>query len=95
MIELVSLVFSVAAPLTGGPGGLDYVDPGTGSMIIQAVAAGLVGAALMVGRVRDTIFGGIGALLGRRGSRSSATETGVNAEESGTEEAAAADHPVR
>jgi hypothetical protein len=36
-----------------------YIDPGSGSLIIQAVAAGVVGAALTIRRVRETIADGL------------------------------------
>jgi hypothetical protein len=45
-----------------------YVDPGSGSLIIQAVAAGLVGAALTFRRIREGIADALRAGIGRLSS---------------------------
>ncbi|HPA53128.1 MAG TPA: hypothetical protein PLP50_16165 [Thermoanaerobaculia bacterium] len=43
-----------------------YIDPGTGSLVIQALIAGLVTASVIFRRAFGRVFGGILRLFGRR-----------------------------
>jgi hypothetical protein len=56
---LAAVVVHVAGAGAGSGVTPAYIDPGSGSLILQAAAAGLVGAALMVRRFRDNIAGGL------------------------------------
>jgi len=56
MVEGIAALLLFAAGSTAGAAAPPaYVDPGAGSLIIQAVAAGLVGGALMIRRIREGI----------------------------------------
>ena len=44
---------------------LGYVDPGTGSLVLQLLIAGLLSAGVVFGRARDHIFGVLARLLRR------------------------------
>jgi hypothetical protein len=56
MVEgIAALVLFAAGSAAGAAAPPAYVDPGSGSLIIQAVAASLVGAALMFRRIREGI----------------------------------------
>jgi hypothetical protein len=56
MVEgIAALVLFAAGSAAGAGAPPAYVDPGSGSLIIQAVAASLVGAALMFRRIREGI----------------------------------------
>jgi hypothetical protein len=56
---LAAVVIHVAGAGAGSGVTPAYIDPGSGSLILQAAAAGLVGAALMIRRFRDGITGGL------------------------------------
>lgn len=45
-----------------------YIDPGTGSFVVQAAIAGLLGAAFVVKSTWRNITSSVGRLFGRRGS---------------------------
>ena len=43
-----------------------YIDPGTGSLAVQALIAGLVTVSVVFRRTIGRLFGGLARLLGRR-----------------------------
>jgi len=69
MLEgIAALVLFAAGSAAGAGAPPAYVDPGSGSLIIQAVAASLVGAALMFRRIREGIADTFRTGVGRIGS---------------------------
>ncbi len=42
-----------------------YIDPGAGSLMLQALAAGLISAALVLRRGRDAVWAFLSSLAGR------------------------------
>ena len=66
MVEgIAALVLFAAGSAAGAGAPPTYVDPGSGSLIIQAVAASLVGGALMIRRVREGIADSFRAAVAR------------------------------